>query len=67
MPLYYFHIRRGQVTVLDHEGAELTDLAEAEKEAMRRGQQIVAHEGASNQSSIIVADQNWQRLREVPF
>jgi hypothetical protein len=67
MPLYYFHIRRGQVTVLDHEGAELIDLVEAEKEALRRGRRIVAHEGATHRGSIIVADQNWRRLWEVPF
>ena len=25
MPRYYFHVRRGQITVLDHEGIELAD------------------------------------------
>jgi hypothetical protein len=27
MPRYYFHVRRGQVTVLDHEGLRLADSA----------------------------------------
>ena len=41
MPRYYFHVRRGQMTVLDQEGIELADAADAEVEAARRAQQIV--------------------------
>ena len=67
MPRYYFHVKRGQVTVLDHEGAELLDLAEAEKEALRRGQEIAARGGPTDRGSIIVADDNWRTLYEVPF
>ena len=67
VPLYYFHVRRGQVTVLDQDGADLTDFTEAEKEATRRGQEIAARDGPTNRGSIIVADQNWRRLWEVPF
>jgi|RhiMethySRZTD1v2_1073278.scaffolds.fasta_scaffold1394982_1 hypothetical protein len=67
MPRYYFHVKRGQVTVLDHEGAELLDLAEAEKEALRRAQEIVARDGPMIKGSIIVADDNWRTLYEVPF
>ena len=33
MPRYYFHVRRGQLTVLDDEGIELADSADAEGEA----------------------------------
>jgi len=67
MPRYYFHIKRGQVTVLDHQGAELVDFAAAEKEAMRRGREIVTRDGPTNRGSIIVADDNWRPLCEVPF
>ena len=40
MPRYYFHVRRGQVTFLDNEGIELTDVEEASTEAARRGRAI---------------------------
>jgi len=67
MPRYYFHVKRGQVTVLDHEGADLRNLAEAGKEAVRRGREIVARDGPSNRGSIIVADENWRTVSEVSF
>jgi hypothetical protein len=41
MPRYYFHVRRGQMTVLDQEGIEFADPADAEVEAAQRAQQIV--------------------------
>ena len=41
MPHYYFHVRRGQITVLDHEGIELADTADAKVEAAQRAQQVV--------------------------
>jgi len=41
MPRYYFHVRRGQITILDHEGIELADTVDAEVEAAERAQQIV--------------------------
>ena len=40
MPRYYFHVRRGQITILDHEGIELADTVDAEVEAADRVQQI---------------------------
>jgi hypothetical protein len=67
MPRYYFHVKRGQLTVLDHDGVELLDLAEAEQEALRRGQEIVARDGPKDRASIIVADDNWRTLYEVAF
>ena len=67
MPRYYFHVKRGQLTVLDHEGVELLDLADAEEEALRRGQEIVARGGPKDRGSIIVADDNWRTLYEVAF
>ena len=45
MPRYYFHVRRGQITVLDHEGIELADTVDAEVEAAQRAQQIVNRGG----------------------
>jgi hypothetical protein len=33
MPRFYFHIKHGQMTVLDHEGVEFPDQQEAAKEA----------------------------------
>jgi hypothetical protein len=81
MPQYYFHVRRGQITILDHEGIVLADTAHAKLEAAQRAQQVVngeAMNGASmngasmNEASasrrwIIVADDNWQTLFELPF
>jgi hypothetical protein len=29
MPRYYFHVGRGQITLLDHEGIELADTVES--------------------------------------
>ena len=40
MPRYFFHVKRGQMTVLDQEGIELADAAQAEVEAARRVQQM---------------------------
>ena len=42
MPRYFFHVKRGQVTVLDQEGVELENSAQAEEEATRRTQQCLA-------------------------
>ena len=36
MPRYFFHVKRGQVTILDQNGLELGGLEEAEAEAKRR-------------------------------
>ena len=71
MPRYFFHVKRGQMTVLDQEGIELADIAEAEIEAARRAQEIVSGEASKgvppSSGQIIVADESWQRLFELPF
>jgi hypothetical protein len=70
MPRYYFHVRRGQITVLDHGGIELADTAGAEVEGAERAQQIAngaSLKGASASGRIIVADDNWDTLFEFPF
>jgi Domain of unknown function (DUF6894) len=72
---YFFHVKRGQVTILDQEGIELDNAAQAEAEAAHRAQHIVADEGlngapVSSRGSggmIIVVDENWHRLFELPF
>jgi len=76
MPRYYYHVRRGQLTVLDHEGIELADYLDAEAEAAERAQRLAngeamngasMNEASASRGTIIVADDNWQRLFEVPF
>ena len=77
MPRYYFHVRRGQLTVLDQEGVELADTLDAEVEAAQRAQGIANGEAmngasineasASRAGGIIVADDNWQTLFEFPL
>jgi hypothetical protein len=70
MRRYYFHVRLGQVTVLDQEGIELADTTDAENEAVRRAQQIAAGKalkGVLIGGMVIVADDYWQRLFELPF
>jgi Domain of unknown function (DUF6894) len=75
MPQYFFHVKRGQVTVLDQEGIELANPAQAEEEATRRAQGCLADDplkgtGARrgiSRGMIIVADENWRRLFELPF
>jgi hypothetical protein len=51
MPRYYFHVRRGQTTVLDQEGIELANTVDAELEAAQRAQQI-ANRGSLNGGSL---------------
>ena len=71
MPRYFFHVKRGQMTVLDQEGIELADVAEAEIEVVRRAQEIVSGEASkgvpASSGQIIVADESWQRIFELPF
>ena len=51
MPRYYFHVRRGPMTVLDHEGIELADTVDAEVEAGQRAQQLVNGESLNGGSN----------------
>jgi hypothetical protein len=67
MPRYYFHVRRGQVTTLDHDGAELADINEAAREAARRGREIVARDALQGIVVIVVTDDQWRPLVEVPL
>ena len=69
MRRYYFHIKRGQMTVLDQEGVELAELADAEREAVLRALHIAWQHGvkANDNGSIVIADDAWQTVMEVPF
>ena len=71
MAHYYFHVRRGQITVLDHKGIELAHTVDAKVEAAQRAKQVLSGEAMNEASAscggIIVADDNWQTLFELPF
>ena len=70
MPRYFFHVRRGRVTILDREGVEFADLSEATREAVRRAVQVEAGEALKgvppSDGMIIVADQ-FCTVLEVPL
>jgi hypothetical protein len=69
VPRYYFHIRRGRATVLDHHGVNLADDQEAAREAVRRGREIAmadALNGNPPTSLAIVVAAEWAILFEVP-
>ncbi len=71
MAQYFFHVKRGQVTVLDQDGIELANPAQAEEEAVRLAQRCLADDVWNgtpvSRGMIIVADENWRRLFELPF
>ena len=71
MPRYYFHVRRGQVTFLDNEGIELTDIEEAATEAVRRGSAIASRvtpiNGVGLQAGSVVIDDEWRTVLELPL
>jgi hypothetical protein len=71
MPRFFFHVKRGQVIVLDQAGVDLAEPAEAHREAQRRVQEIVAREGLTGvpagSGAIVVADANGQTMFELTF
>jgi len=70
MARYYFHVRRGQVTILDREGIELADLEEAGRQAARRAWQIEASEalkGVPPTNGAVVVDDEFSTVLEVPL
>jgi len=71
MPRYFFHVKCGQLTVLDREGVELADIANAVKEAAHRAQEIVLKDVLQGVCAvsrlIIIADDEWRTVTELPF
>jgi len=71
VPRYHFHVKSGQLTVLDQEGVELADIANAVTEAAQRAQGIVSKDvlqGAFAVSRmIIIADDELRTVTELPF
>ena len=76
MSRYYFHVRRGQITMLDHEGIELAATVDTEVEAAERAQQMAnggslngesLNDASASRRGIIVADDNWDILFEFSF
>jgi len=71
MPRYFFHVKRGQVTVLDQNGVELGGQEEAEEEGKRRVQEILTESnhkgGTANKGTVIIADEEWRAVLELPF
>jgi hypothetical protein len=71
MPRYFFHIKRGQVTILDQNGIELSGQLEAEAEGTRRLQEILTESdhkgGMANRGALIIADEEWCTVLELPF
>ena len=57
------------MTVLDQEGVELANFADAQKEAVRLALDIVSRQGAKvdHGRTIVIADDTWQTMMEVPF
>jgi len=65
---FYFHGKRGEVTV-HHEGIELADIEEATNEAVRPGREIArqaALKGVPPRGLIFVVDDHWQPVCRVP-
>jgi hypothetical protein len=74
MPRYFFHAKRGQMTILDREGIELTGIEEAAEEAARQAQQqaqqIAGREaltGIPPSGGTIIVDDESRRVFELPF
>jgi hypothetical protein len=68
MPRYFFHFKRGQVTILDQEGVDLPDHSEAAEEAARRGRAIAARDALKSvpfSTGTIVVEDEWRTIFEV--
>jgi len=70
MPRYFFHVRRGGVSILDREGVELANIEQATSEAARRGREVAIREalkGVTPRSGVIVIDEGWRTVLELPL
>src|SRR5262245_58837975 len=65
VPRYYFHVCRGQLTVIDRVGMELAGDIEAALEAARRGREIAksqALRGIPTQGGLIIVEDQWDQV-----
>jgi hypothetical protein len=71
VPRFHFHVKSGQLTVLDQEGVELADIANAVTEAAQRAQVIVSKDVLQGVSAvsrmIVIADDELHTVTELPF
>jgi hypothetical protein len=68
MHRYFFHFKRGQMTILDQEGVDLADITEAAEEAVRRGRAIAARDALKSvpfSTGMIIVEDEWQTILEV--
>lgn len=68
MPRYFFHFKRGQMTILDQEGVDLPDLNEAAAEAARRGRAIAARDALKSlpfSAGTIIVEDEWRTIFDV--
>ena len=66
MPRYYFHVRRGQLTILDPQGIDLPNF----EEAVGRGRRIALREALNSahaKAGRVIVDDEWQTILELPF
>ena len=71
MPRYYFHVCRGQLTVVDQKGMKLPGDAEAAQEAARLRRQIATSQalrGIPIPGGLIIVEDEWEcRVFELPL
>jgi hypothetical protein len=68
MPRYFFHFKRGQMTILDQEGVDLAGITEAAEEAARRGRAIAARDALKSvpfSTGMIIVEDEWRTILEV--
>ena len=68
MPRYFFHFKRGQMTILDQDGVDLADITEAAEEAARRGRDILARDALKSvtfSTGIIIVEDEWRTIFEL--
>jgi hypothetical protein len=68
MPRYFFHFKRGQVTILDQEGVDLAGITEAAEEAARRGRAIAMRDALKSvpfSTGMIIVEDDWRTILEV--
>jgi len=70
MQRYYFHVKRGPMTVFDREGIKLPNVTDAVAEATRRAETIVVRDGLNavpQGTGMVIITDDYQTVTEVPF